>query len=49
VGESAVQIHGAMGLTEELSLGGHFKRALAIAAAFGPRAGHFERLAGAAA
>ena len=37
VGESAVQIHGAMGLTEELSLGGHFKRALAIAAGFGPR------------
>ncbi|HEV7313156.1 acyl-CoA dehydrogenase [Sphingopyxis sp.] len=43
VGESAVQIHGAMGLTEELSLGGHFKRALAIAAAFGPRAGHLAR------
>ena len=45
VGESAVQIHGAMGLTEELSLGGHFKRALAIAAAFGPRAGHLARFA----
>lgn len=43
VGESAVQIHGAMGLTEELSLGGHFKRALAIVAAFGPRAGHLAR------
>ena len=43
VGESAVQIHGAMGLTEELSLGGHFKRALAIAAAFGPRTGHLAR------
>jgi alkylation response protein AidB-like acyl-CoA dehydrogenase len=48
VGESAVQIHGAMGLTEELSLGGHFKRALAIAAAFGPRAGHLARFADAA-
>lgn len=48
VGESAVQIHGAMGLTEELSLGGHFKRALAIAAAFGPRAGHLACFAGAA-
>ena len=48
VGESAVQIHGAMGLTEELSLGGHFKRALAIAAAFGPRAGHLARFAEAA-
>lgn len=48
VGESAVQIHGAMGLTEELSLGGHFKRALAIAAAFGPRADHLARFAEAA-
>jgi hypothetical protein len=38
-----------MGLTEELSLGGHFKRALAIAAAFGPRAGHLARFAEAAA
>lgn len=43
VGEGAVQIHGAMGLTEELSLGGHFKRALAIAAAMGPRADHLAR------
>lgn len=48
VGESAVQIHGAMGLTEELSLGGYFKRALAIAAAFGPRAGHLARFTEAA-
>lgn len=45
VGEGAVQIHGAMGLTEELSLGGHFKRALAIAAAMGPRAEHLARFA----
>lgn len=45
VGESAVQIHGAMGLTEELCLGGHFKRALAIAAALGPEAGHLARFA----
>lgn len=49
VGEGAVQIHGAMGLTEELSLGGHFKRALAIAAAMGPRAEHLARFAEAAA
>ncbi|PKP87206.1 MAG: acyl-CoA dehydrogenase [Alphaproteobacteria bacterium HGW-Alphaproteobacteria-17] len=48
VGEGAVQIHGAMGLTEELSLGGHFKRALAIAAAMGPRADHLARFAEAA-
>ena len=45
VGEGAVQIHGAMGLTEELSLGSHFKRALAIAAAMGPRADHLARFA----
>jgi alkylation response protein AidB-like acyl-CoA dehydrogenase len=45
VGEGAVQIHGAMGLTEELSLGGHFKRALSIAAAFGARADHLARFA----
>jgi alkylation response protein AidB-like acyl-CoA dehydrogenase len=45
VGESAVQIHGAMGLTEELSLGSYFKRALAIAAAMGPRADHLARFA----
>lgn len=49
VGEGAVQIHGAMGLTEELSLGAHFKRALAIAAAMGPRADHLARFAEAAA
>ena len=43
VGEGAVQIHGAMGLTEELRLGGYFKRVLAIAAGLGPRAGHLAR------
>lgn len=48
VGEGAVQIHGAMGLTEELSLGLYFKRALAIAAALGPRADHLARFAEAA-
>ena len=45
VGEGAVQIHGAMGLTEELPLGAHFKRALAIAAAMGARAEHPARFA----
>lgn len=44
VGEGAVQIHGAMGLTEELSLGRYFKRALAIAAAIGS-AGQLARFA----
>lgn len=46
IGEGAVQIHGAMGLTEELILGSHFKRALAIAAALGPRAPHLARITG---
>ena len=45
VGEGAVQVHGAMGLTEELTLGGHFKRGLAIASAMGPRADHLARFA----
>ncbi|MBA3939746.1 MAG: acyl-CoA dehydrogenase [Sphingopyxis sp.] len=45
VGEGAVQMHGAMGLTEELALGRYFKRALAIAAALGPQAGHLARFA----
>lgn len=45
VGEGAVQIHGAMGLTEELHLGARFKRALAIAAAMGPRADRLARFA----
>ncbi|HWW55625.1 MAG TPA: acyl-CoA dehydrogenase family protein, partial [Sphingopyxis sp.] len=49
VGEGAVQIHGAMGLTEELRLGAHFKRALAIAAAMGPRADILARFADATA
>ncbi|MBB5707890.1 acyl-CoA dehydrogenase family protein [Sphingopyxis panaciterrulae] len=43
VGEGAVQMHGAMGLTEELALGAHFKPALAIGAALGPQAGHLAR------
>ena len=47
VGEGAVQIHGAMGLTEELSLGGYFKRALAISAGLGS-AGQLARFAEAA-
>lgn len=45
VGEGAVQIHGAMGLTEELPLGEHFKRALAIAAAMASRAEYLARFA----
>lgn len=43
VGEQAVQIHGAMGLTEELSLGGLYKRGLAIGAALGPLSAQLAR------
>ncbi len=43
VGEGAVQLHGGMGVTEELVLGGQFKRGLAIAATLGPRSGHLAR------
>lgn len=43
VGEGAVQLHGAMGVTEELALGGMFKRALTIISTFGPRGAHLAR------
>ncbi|HCF25456.1 MULTISPECIES: acyl-CoA dehydrogenase family protein [unclassified Novosphingobium] len=43
VGEGAVQLHGGMGVTEELSLGGQFKRGLAIAAALGSKSQHLIR------
>ena len=43
VGEGAVQLHGGMGVTEELALGGQFKRGLAIAATLGSKRGHLAR------
>ncbi|MFN3516819.1 MAG: acyl-CoA dehydrogenase family protein [Novosphingobium sp.] len=43
VGEGAVQLHGGMGVTEELSLGGQFKRGLAIAATLGSKSMHLAR------
>lgn len=43
VGEGAVQLHGGMGVTEELALGGQFKRGLAIAATLGSRSAHLAR------
>jgi alkylation response protein AidB-like acyl-CoA dehydrogenase len=49
VGENAVQIHGAMGLTEELSLGGLYKRGLAIGTALGPLSAQLARHAATAA
>lgn len=43
VGEGAVQLHGGMGVTEELALGGQFKRGLAIAAMLGSKSQHLAR------
>ncbi|MEQ1499020.1 MAG: acyl-CoA dehydrogenase family protein [Novosphingobium sp.] len=43
IGEGAVQLHGGMGVTEELELGGMFKRGLTIIAGFGPRTAHLAR------
>lgn len=48
VGEGAVQLHGGMGVTEELALGGQFKRGLAIAATLGSKSQHLARHAQAA-
>ncbi len=45
VGEGAVQLHGGMGVTEELALGGQFKRGLAIAATLGTKRAHLARYA----
>ena len=45
VGENAVQLHGGMGMTDELPIGHYFKRLLAIAADFGSRDHHLARYA----
>lgn len=46
VGQSAVQLHGAMGMTEELAIGHYFKRLTAIEFQFGSRDRHLARYAG---
>lgn len=43
VAEQAVQLHGAMGVTEELDIGSYFKRLLAFDTMFGGSAHHFRR------
>lgn len=45
VGEGAVQIHGAMGLTAELRLGGFFRRARVLAQGDGTARAHIRRYA----
>ncbi|CAN7772548.1 acyl-CoA dehydrogenase family protein [Variovorax sp. LjRoot84] len=45
VGQGAVQLHGGMGMTEELALGHYVRRATLIEGQFGPPAWHLRRVA----
>ncbi|MDH3642807.1 MAG: acyl-CoA dehydrogenase family protein [Gammaproteobacteria bacterium] len=45
IGENAVQLHGGMGMTEELRVGHYFKRLLVIDAQFGNADYHLQRFA----
>lgn len=45
VGQNAVQLHGAMGMTDELAVGHYFKRATAIEQQFGSGDHHLKRYA----
>ena len=43
VAEQSVQLHGAIGVTEELDIGAYFKRLLAFDMLFGGSAHHYRR------
>jgi alkylation response protein AidB-like acyl-CoA dehydrogenase len=45
IGENAVQLHGGMGMTEELRIGHYFKRLLVIDAQFGNADFHLQQFA----
>jgi alkylation response protein AidB-like acyl-CoA dehydrogenase len=45
IAENAVQLHGGMGMTEELAIGHYFKRMLVIDSQFGNADYHLERFA----
>jgi alkylation response protein AidB-like acyl-CoA dehydrogenase len=45
IGENAVQLHGGMGMTEELRIGHYFKRMLVIDSQFGNADHHLQRFA----
>ena len=45
IGESAVQLHGGMGVTEELRIGHYFKRLLVLDAQFGNSDHHLQQFA----
>ena len=46
VGERSVQLHGGMGMTEEMHVGHYFKRLAMIDIMFGDQAWHLKRFAG---
>ncbi|MFM8356231.1 MAG: acyl-CoA dehydrogenase family protein, partial [Gammaproteobacteria bacterium] len=48
IGENAVQLHGGMGMTEDLRVGHYFKRLLVIDSQFGNADYHLQRFAAAA-
>ena len=43
VGQNAVQLHGGMGMTEELAVGHYFKRLTAVEYEFGTASAHLAR------
>lgn len=43
VGEQSIQLHGGMGVTEELEVGAYFKRLVAFDTLFGGSAHHYDR------
>jgi alkylation response protein AidB-like acyl-CoA dehydrogenase len=45
VGQNAVQLHGGMGMTEELAIGHYFKRLTAVQYEFGSTDSHLTRYA----
>jgi alkylation response protein AidB-like acyl-CoA dehydrogenase len=45
IGQNAVQLHGGMGMTEELAIGHYFKRLTAIQFEFGSTDHHVARYA----
>jgi alkylation response protein AidB-like acyl-CoA dehydrogenase len=47
VGQQAVQLHGGMGMTDEMLVSHHFKRLTAIELTFGDTDHHLQRFAGA--
>jgi alkylation response protein AidB-like acyl-CoA dehydrogenase len=49
VGQNAIQLHGGIAMTEELSVGHYFKRLTALESWFGSREFHLQRFSDSAA